>query len=48
MKASKKEQILNFYNNENISYDLLAHRCSCSVAYVKKVITDFENKIKNS
>jgi hypothetical protein len=41
---SKKQQIINFYENENISYDLIAHRCSCEVSYVKSIISKHLNQ----
>lgn len=41
--ASKKQQIIDLYENENISYDLIAHKCSCEVSYVKSVINKYEN-----
>ncbi len=43
-QISKKQQIINFYENEKISYDLIAHRCSCEISYVKSVILKHLNQ----
>lgn len=40
---TKKQQIINLYENENISFDLIAHRCKCDVVYVKRIIKLYEN-----
>lgn len=38
---SKKQQIIDLYENENISYDLIANRCNCEVSYVKSIISNY-------
>jgi len=41
---SKKQQIIDLYENENISYDLIAYECNCEMSYVKSVINKYENE----
>lgn len=40
-KTSKKQQIIDLYENENISYDLISHKCNCEISYVKSVILNY-------
>jgi len=41
---SKKQQIIELYEDENISLDLIAYKCNCEVSYVKSVIKNHESK----
>jgi len=38
---SKKQMIIDLYEDENISYDLIAHKCNCEVSYVRSVILNY-------
>lgn len=40
-KQSKKQLIIDLYEDENISFDLIAHRCNCEVSYVRSVIFNY-------
>jgi hypothetical protein len=42
--GTKKQNIIDLYEKETISYDLIAHKCQCEVSYVKSVIKKYEGK----